>query len=152
MTSFTVQPYAAGALDACLDIFESNVPEFFRRDERAEYVAFLENLPGPYFMVLDASGAVVGCGGYAIGGGSGTGDLCWGMVRRDRQGTGVGRALTELRIDRIREDDRVNTIALSTSQHTSGFYEHLGFRTVRVKPDGYAAGLDRIDMRLELGS
>ncbi|MDH3206854.1 MAG: GNAT family N-acetyltransferase [Gemmatimonadota bacterium] len=149
MTSFTIRPFAVDDMDTCLDIFDSNVPEFFRTDERAGYISFLEKLPGPYFLVLDTSGAVVGCGGYAILDGSDTSDLCWGMVRRDRHGTGAGRALTEFRIESIREDDRVNAIALSTSQHTSGFYERLGFRVVRAKRDGYAANLDRIDMRLE---
>jgi hypothetical protein len=31
-------------------------------------------------------------------------------------------------------------------QHTVGFYERLGFRTVRIDPEGYGPGLDRCEM------
>jgi ribosomal protein S18 acetylase RimI-like enzyme len=72
------------------------------------------------------------------------------MVRKEWHGRGAGRALTELRIERIREEGTVQTIALGTSQHTSAFYERMGFRTTSVEADGYAPGLDRVDMILGL--
>jgi len=150
VTSFAIRGYTLDDLRACLGVFDSNVPRFFRVEERAGYVTFLENLPGPYFVLVDASGAAVGCGGYAIAEGSTLADLCWGMVRREWHKRGAGRALTELRIASIREDSEVKTIALGTSQHTATFYEHLGFSTTSVEVNGYAPGLDRIDMRLEL--
>ena len=101
-------------------------------------------------MLTDETGAIVGCGGYAYSGEDGTADLCWGMVRRELHGTGLGRRLTELRIERSREDPRVKAIALRTSQHTAGFYERLGFQVLRVTEDAYAPGLHRYDMRLHL--
>lgn len=55
-----------------------------------------------------------------------------------------------LRFERIREDDCVRTIALSTSRHATNFCERLGFKKTRTDADGYAPGLDRIHMRLEL--
>ena len=72
------------------------------------------------------------------------------MVRRDRHRSGLGRLLTEARIERAARDPRVNTVALNTSQHTEGFYLRFGFRTVEIVPDGYAEGLHRYEMRLRL--
>ena len=151
MTSLTVRGYTRDDLDSCLEVFDSNVPRFFTMEERAGYATFLEDLPGPYLVLVAPSRAVIGCGGYAVADGSVVADLCWGMVRQEWHGKGAGRSLTEARIERIRRDGNVTAIALGTSQHTSAFYEHLGFKTTRVEVDGYAPGLDRIDMRLEVG-
>jgi GNAT superfamily N-acetyltransferase len=133
-----------------LQVFATNVPTFFRVEERPAFESFLDAPPGRYFVLLDASGAVIGCGGYAMRPGSDVADLCWGMVRRDRHGEGYGRSLANLRIERIREDLGVAEIALNTSQHTVSFYERLGFRAVGVETDGYAPGLDRVEMVMRL--
>lgn len=133
-------------------MFSSNVPEFFRQEERSGFESFLDALPGPYLVLLDGEGAVVGCGGYALRERSGTADLCWGMVHRERQGEGLGRALTVLRLEGALQDPRVTEVALETSQHTVGFYERLGFRATSVEPDAYAPGLDRVRMVRSAGA
>lgn len=145
-----VRDYTAADRSACLAVFDSNVPAFFVPDEREQFSAFLDALPGPYLVVEDEDGAVLGCGGYAVTPGTTTADLCWGMVRQDRHGTGLGLLLTTARLERVRADAAVEAVALNTSQHTVGFYERLGFGTELVTPDGYAPGLDRCDMRLIL--
>lgn len=135
-------------LEACLAIFDSNVPEFFLQVERAEYAAYLRALPGPYLVLEDGRGAVVGCGGHAVRPGSRVADLCWGMVRRDLHGTGLGTTLAHARLEAALSDKSVGEVALNTSQHTRGFYERLGFNTVEVVRDGYGPGLDRCELRL----
>ena len=148
-----VRDYTSDDRDACLAVFDSNVPRFFVPREREEFAAFLDALPGPYFVVEDDTGAVVGCGGYAVEPGTKDAHLCWGIAARGRHGTGLGRLLLDARLERVRADaadGSIEAIALDTSQHTRGFYERRGFRVERVTPDGYAPGLDRCDMRLAL--
>jgi len=135
-----------GDREACLALFDSNVPDFFHEGERPEFEAFLDDLPGPYLVLL-RDGAIVACGGYALHDRATAADLCWGIVRRDLHGRGFGRELTEGRIARAVADPRVTEIALKTSQHTVGFYERLGFVTLSVEIDGYGPGLDRCEMR-----
>ena len=142
------QEYTPDDFESCLAVFDTNVPEFFRTEEREEYSSFLRALPGPYLVLLDEAGRVVACGGYAVPEGSASADLCWGMVRRELQGRGYGRVLTQLRIERVLHDPTVLEISLNTSQHTAGFYEGLGFSTTEVEEDGYGPGLDRCEMRL----
>lgn len=142
--------YAPADRRACLAVFETNVPDFFAPSEREEFEAFLVELPGPYLVLEDGSGHVVGCGGYAVAPGTATADLCWGMVARDRHGLGLGRLLTETRLARIRRDPAVEEVALRTSQRTRRFYERLGFVTERVVPNGFGPGLDRCEMWLRL--
>jgi GNAT superfamily N-acetyltransferase len=147
---FGIRAFRPEDRGACLDVFESNVPRYFRRPERVEFAAFLDALPGPYLVVEAADGPVVACGGWARRPGSDTVDLCWDMVARSLHGEGLGRLLVEERLARIRADGTVRAVTLNTSQRTVGFYEAFGFVVERVVPDGYAPGLDRCDMRLVL--
>ena len=146
----TCRQYSSSDYAACLRIFDANVPRFFRVEEQGGYAEFLANLPGPYLVLIDSPHTVVACGGYAVAEGSSVADLCWGMVDQEHHGRGLGHVLAELRIERIRGDPGVAAIALNTSQHTVSFYERLGFRTIKVEPDGYALGLHRHDMLMEL--
>lgn len=142
-----VREYVPDDLPAVLEIFDSNVPAYFTPEERAALEGFLDDLPGPYYVV-ESEGSIAACGGYAVVAGESRADLCWGMVRAEFHGLGLGRLLTEYRINVARHDPRVTHVILNTSQHTQGFYEKLGFTTESVTKDGFAPGLDRYDMRL----
>jgi ribosomal protein S18 acetylase RimI-like enzyme len=144
-----LREYTKEDRQSCLAVFDSNVPIFFTAPEKVEFERFLDSLPGPYFVV-EGSGRVYGCGGYAVVGSDGRADLCWGMVLRSRQGTGLGRLLLEARLEAATTDPAVRVVMLNTSQLTTGFYERLGFRTSKIIPDGYSPGLDRCEMRLEV--
>jgi ribosomal protein S18 acetylase RimI-like enzyme len=148
MSNLHPREYRQDDLVRVLAIFDSNVPEFFTIPERTEFEAFLSELPGPYLVIEDSRGDLVACGGYAIVPAESRADLCWGMVSREQHGRGIGRVLTAMRIAAARSDARVDSVILSTSQHTRGFYESLGFVTERVVVNGFAPGLDRCDMRL----
>jgi ribosomal protein S18 acetylase RimI-like enzyme len=121
---------------------------FFATSEQADYREFLDELPGPYLVVLGDDGTIIACGGYAVSEGSRRADLCWGMVRREDQRRGIGRLLLEERLRRIAAEPSVGSVRLDTSQHTRAYYEKAGFRVDRVVPDGYAPGYDRYDMTL----
>lgn len=144
--------FEPGDRAACLRLFDSNVPEYFRAAERAEFERFLDALPGPYLVLGGGDDDPVACGGYALAGGGRRADLCWGMVRSDLHGRGIGRILTLERLDRAMVHPGVEVVWLSTSQRTTGFYERLGFEVVSTERNGYGPGLDRCDMRLAIGT
>ncbi len=148
----TFRDYDSRDQEACLEIFDSNVPEYFAANERAEYEKFLNNLPGAYLVVED-HGSIVACGGFARHKSEpGAALLCWGMVTRERHGTGLGRQLLAERLRRLADDDSVDVIVANTSQLTEGFYSKRGFTTHRIFKDGLRPGLDSREMRLQLGS
>lgn len=144
------RPYEPQDRDACLALFDGNVPRFFALSERADFARFLERLrsDGTY-LVLEREGRVVACGGLGVSADGAMGELCWGMVDRTCHGQGLGRALTEARLRVAATKPGLRRIRLDTSQHTQGFYARFGFRTLSVTPDGYGPGLDRWDMILE---
>lgn len=151
LPNYSSRPYRAADRDVCLGLFDSNVPEYFAQVERTGFETFLDELPGPYLVIEAPSGRLVACGGYAHADDPRRVDLCWGMVHREMHGWGIGHFLTETRVEAAFAEPSVEMIALNTSQLTVAFYRRLGFRLESVEPDGYAAGLDRCELRLARG-
>lgn len=151
--SLHIREYSAADMAACLEAFDTNIPKYFSEEERREFETFLK-LPSCVYLVLEDGGRVVGCGGYYLGKYStqsgGEAGLCWGLVRRELHGTGLGKRLLLERLVRVARHPEAAFIRLDTSQHTFGFFERLGFVTEHITPNGYWEGLDRYDMRLEL--
>ncbi|NNF38715.1 MAG: GNAT family N-acetyltransferase, partial [Gemmatimonadetes bacterium] len=131
--AFDAAAFTPSDLEACLALFDSNVPDYFQLGERSEFRTFLDDLPGPYVVLRDGDGEVVACGGWAVSE-NGVADLCWGMVRGDLHGRGWGRRLTLARLRGIEATPGVRVVELRTSQHTDGFYRTFGFRTVETRP------------------
>lgn len=149
----TVRPYAPADLGACLALFDSNLPRFFAPGERPEFQAFLSPPAPPTlapYLVLEQSGRPVACGGLSIDPPARRASLTWGMVDRARQGQGLGRRLTEARLDLARALPGLNEVILATSPLTLGFYARFGFVPTGCIPDGFGPGLDRWDMVLRL--
>jgi N-acetylglutamate synthase-like GNAT family acetyltransferase len=139
--------YLLADRDGCLDVFDSNVPEFFSESEREGFSHFLDRLPGRYGVIVDATGRIVGCGGIADSRSDPNGiDLTWGMVHGSLHRKGIGRLLTRERLAWAEQIPTINVVYLNTSHITEGFYETFGFRTVQRIPNGYRDGLDRCDM------
>ncbi len=145
-----IREYEPRDRGACLAVCRSAVPKFIGECEVPLFEAFLDKLPGPYFVVEDGAGQVIACAGYALAPEKRSATLCWGLVHADFHRTGVGRRLLEARIDAIRREAGIDQIELGTSQHTAAFFAKFGFVTFQIRPDGFAPGLDRYDMRLTL--
>ena len=146
----TVRDYLPADRAACLAVFDSNVGGSFLASERADFETFLDTLPGPY-LVIEENGVIIACGGYAPNEEApDTADLCWGMVRLDLQGTGIGKLLVGARLNRIRAGSAFSSVFLKTSHETAPFYERFGFVTQQVVENGIAEGLHRYDMKLTL--
>jgi N-acetylglutamate synthase-like GNAT family acetyltransferase len=139
--------------EACLRLFESNMPQFFAPYERDEFEEYLtedvERGPISEYLVLEADGKTVACGGYCIAP-DGTAELFWGLVGRDQHREGFGTQLLLERLRRIARVPNASEVILDTTQFSSGFFERFGFEVVQITPDWYGAGLDRVSMRLEL--
>jgi ribosomal protein S18 acetylase RimI-like enzyme len=145
-----IRPYEHADREACLAVFDTNIPKFFSIEERSAFADFLDRTPGRYVVVCDDDGAVVGSGGLAQSlYDPNSAALTWGMIDARRQGQGFGRALTAERLrwlETMPEFSAFEVVRIDTSHETEAFYEKFGFRTVRRIPNGYREGLDRCDM------
>lgn len=141
-----IRPYNQEDIAGVVAVFRSNIPTYFTSAEEPGLRDFLENERGDDYYVLELEGEVVGAGGIGLNPDD-TVSLCWGMVRSDRLGTGLGKQLTEFRIRLADEKFPGRSLRIATSQHTSGFYEKYGFRIVERIPNGFGPGIDDCRMR-----
>ncbi|MCS4243544.1 putative GNAT family N-acyltransferase [Rhizobium sp. BIGb0125] len=146
-----IRPYTALDLQACLRLFDGNVPKFFDPSERKAFATFLQDLSlRTAFLAIENDGVIIACGGHVMEDEGQTAGLCWGMVDQSMHGQGLGRLLTDARLQAIRKQPSVQRVRLDTSQHTHAFYSRFGFSVEKVEKDGYGPGLDRHDMVLLL--
>lgn len=147
----SIRVFQPGDVAACLRAMQSNVPEFFAASEIADFEQELAALDGPYLVIEDDELGVAACGGYYVDAGSRSAWLVWGLVHRARHGWGLGTLLLRDRLRRIEAElGGGGAVLLDTSRRSHGFFERFGFELEKVTPDGYAPGLDRLDMRLTL--
>ena len=140
--------YTPSDLPAVVAIFRSNIPKYFGPGEEPGLRDFLSDSRSGDYYVMDADGDVIGAGGIGLNDDESV-SLCWGMIRSDYLGRGLGRKLTEFRIEKALVKHGPLPLVISTSQHTRGFYEKFGFRLVSHTPDGFGSGIDICKMRLE---
>jgi N-acetylglutamate synthase-like GNAT family acetyltransferase len=144
-----VRTYLRADRDACLAVFDSNSPDFFKSHSRQDFEEFLDGPGGPYF-VMEHDGAIIGCGGYFVTAEKALARLMWGMVRRDWRRQGLGRFLLLFRLREITKAGGVEMVHLDTAPDSAPFFQSQGFKVSRVAKDGYAAGVDRVEMTMKL--
>lgn len=132
---------------ACAGVFDSNVPKYFAEVERAGFLSWLDSA-ALYWVIELADRGVVACGGYEpVEQRREWAALCWGMVRRDLHGLGLGTILLRERLQRIDADPGFAATVIETTQFSSGFYARHGFAISRFQRDGFAPGYDLLEMR-----
>ncbi len=144
------RPYVLTDKDACLTLFDSNVPRYFDSSERAAFADFLDQPVGEYFVIEQGS-EICGCGGFRTEEG-GQARFTWGMVDNARHGSGLGRMLAEYRLQEIQASGRFQEAELFTTPQIAPFFEKFGFEMTGVEKDGFAPGMDKIQMILFLTS
>ena len=143
-----LRAYTPDDLEAVVEIFRSNIPKYFGPVEEPGLRSFLADVRCEHYYVGEIDREVIAAGGIALNENQ-TVSLCWGMVRAEYLGTGLGRQLTEYRIERSKEFFGGRPLFISTSQHTQGFYEKFGFRLTKHEPDGFGPGIDICEMLLD---
>lgn len=140
-------PYFPSDRESCLEIFDSNTPGFFAPSERKEFERFLDDLPGPYFVLKVDDQKVIGCGGYAVSRDhEDVAILCWGMIHRVFQRQAWGGRLLEYRLTEIETQPKFCKVSIETSPESSGFFKKFRFQIVEVVEDGFGLGRDLVRM------
>ncbi len=138
------RPYMLSDKEACLALFDINVPDFFDATERSDFAVFLDSPGGEYF-VIQRDGTVIGCGGFAKED-RGQARFTWGMVDRNCHGEGLGRLLAEYRLQAIEDAGDFSEVELFTTQIVAPFFARFGFVSQGVEKDGFAPGMDKVQM------
>jgi GNAT superfamily N-acetyltransferase len=145
-----IRRYRESDRKAVIAAFRTNVPDHFPASEEAWLRSALDEPDGPLFVVVEGID-VIGFGGYELSAFYNLATLVFGLVRADRHGAGVGRALLMYRLLHMAGQKlRPRYVTVDTHPHTAGFFERCGFIEIARWPGGYRSGRDRVDLRFEL--
>ena len=149
------KPYTKDELDACLELFDLNCPRFFAREERADYLHFLQLLSDAgsahtVYLLGWREQRLIACFGMAPVSPE-TCALTWIMVHPEYQRQGCGEEMMAQLFTRAAAA-RYRKVAVSTSQHAVQFFARFGAVTLRSQNDGWGPGMHRVDMEISLPS
>ena len=137
---YQIRPYKPQDKTAVLDLLRSNTPEFFAPAEEQEFIHYLDNEVEDYFVV-EQENKTIGAGGINYFENERTARISWDIIDPNMQGKGVGKQLTQHRINYIKNKN-IDIIVVRTSQMTYEFYEKMGFKLSEVAKDYWAEGFD----------
>ena len=98
----TTRPYTPADKEQLMALLRLNTPAYFHPSEESDLVEYLENHVEHYFVV-EADGKILGSGGINYFAEKGEARISWDIIHPDHQGHGLGRELTQFRIDKIKE-------------------------------------------------
>ena len=141
-----IKKYSESDKQEVIKLLQLNTPEYFDPSEEIEFIDYLDNKIEDYFVVLRES-KVVGAGGINYFPNENSSRISWDMIHPEYQGKGVGKELTQYRINLIKASSKnIELIVVRTTQLTYKFYQKMGFTLETVKKDFWAKGFDMYQM------
>lgn len=131
---------------ACLEIFDSNCPDFFKPEEKSLFISHLDDANRGSYLVAESSGRILACGGFRFVRQAGTARLTWGMVHRSQHRRGLGKILLRDRLKRIKAAGFSGRIGIQTTTKSMGFFEHENFVVDQPALLAAEGGLDLVEM------
>jgi N-acetylglutamate synthase-like GNAT family acetyltransferase len=121
-----IREYHADDLEACLEVYRSNAPDFLSPEGIAYFTDFLE-LGTSYYLVIEHDGDIIGCGGLELVGDSDAATLVYGMIHSEYHRRGFGATLLAARLALLEVDDRPIDVWALTPTASMPFYGRFGF-------------------------
>ena len=156
MEKIIFREYNSNDREACIKIYNSNVPHFFDSIELDGFKNWLtskDNLIKAHktntlesYSVVLLKNKIIGCGGFYFTENNTEARMAWGMIEHSYHKLGFGKLFLEYRILQIQALNPKITIALDTTQNTFKFFEKMNFKVTSIRKDYYTKGLDRYDM------
>ena len=134
LMSCRIREYVPEDLEACLEIYRSNSPEFLHPQGLERFEEFL-NVGTSYILVLEYDGDIVACGGLELIGDSDSAALVNGMVHRDYHRRGFGTTLLAARIALLEPEERPLELWMRAGKNVLPFYGRFGFALQKVNQD-----------------
>ncbi len=140
-----IRPYTLKDKTEVIKLLILNTPAFFDESEQKDLEYYLDNETEDYFVV-EVEHEIMGAGGINYLSKEKIARIAWDFIHPNKQGKGIGRLLTEYRLNHLKIHNEIDTVIVRTSQHVYKFYEKLNFNLTSIKPDFWAVGYDLYEM------
>ena len=142
-----IRAYKSSDKDELIALLKLNVPKYFDESEEKDFFDYLDQHVESYYVV-EEDGMIIGSGGINYFPDERVARISWDIIHPEFQGKGIGRKLTQYRIDQIKQQPGYNKIVVRTTQHVYHFYQKLGFVLAKVEKDFWAKGFDLYQMTI----
>ncbi|MEJ8803521.1 GNAT family N-acetyltransferase [Pontibacter sp. H249] len=144
-----IRAYTNQDKEELIALLKLNIPAYFAEEEEADFVEYLEQHLEDYFVV-EENDKLIAAGGLNYFPESGESRISWDVVHPDYQGKGIGRKLTQHRINHVRQNPQINLLIVRTTQLVYKFYEKMGFSLAKTEKDFWAKGFDLYQLHMPL--
>jgi len=130
-----------------IELLRQNIPEYFDSSEEGDFENYLDTEVEDYF-VYEENFEVIGGGGINYFPTEKLARISWDMIHPKSHGKGIGKKLTQFRINHLKGNPEIEVIVVRTSQFAYKFYEKMGFELEKVEKDFWAKNFDLYQMRM----
>lgn len=142
-----IRPYKISDKSKVMELFRQNTPEYFDPSEEKDLEDYLDNDIEDYF-VFEQLSEIIGAGGVNYFPENKTARMSWDIIAKNSQGQGIGKKLTQYRIQHLNALSNVELIIVRTTQLTYKFYEKMGFELDKIEKDYWAKNFDLYQMQM----
>ena len=143
-----IRNYTKKDKSTLIELLRQNTPEYFDPSEEIEFINYLDHEVEDYF-VYELDFKIIGAGGINYFLEEKSARISWDMVDSKSQGKGIGKKLTQHRINHLKRNTEVEIIRVRTSQHAYKFYEKMGFELEKIEKEYWAKNFDLYLMQMK---
>lgn len=140
-----IRPYQSEDFKFLIQLLQSNTPQYFAVAETQDFIKYLKEKREDYY-VTEQQGKIIACGGINYLKEGTEARISWDMVHPDWHGKGIGKQLTQHRLAIIKNNPKIRTIVVRTSQLAYRFYQKMGFELAKIEKNFWAKDLDLYQM------
>jgi len=142
-----IRPYTKNDKVAVIALLRSNTPLFFAPAEEKDFIEYLDKEIEDYFVV-EENLEIIAAGGINYFTKERKARISWDFIEPNSQGKGLGRKLTEHRINHLNQNHEIDLIIVRTTQLVYKFYQKMGFKLMKVEKNYWAKNFDLYHMEL----
>ena len=143
-----IRNYTKKDKSTLIELLRQNTPEYFDPSEEIEFINYLDHEVEDYF-VYELDFKIIGAGGINYFLEEKSARISWDMVDSKSQGKGIGKKLTQHRINHLKRNTEVEIIRVRTSQHAYKFYGKMGFELEKIEKKYWAKNFDLYLMQMK---
>ncbi len=130
-----------------IELLRKNTPEYFAPSEEKDFENYLDNEVEDY-LVYEKNAEIIGAGGINYLSEQKLARISWDVIDPDMHGKGIGKELTQYRLNLLIEKENIDLIVVRTTQLVYKFYEKMGFELDKIEKDFWAKGFDLYQMKI----
>lgn len=142
-----IRAYSNKDKQKTIELLRQNTPEYFDSSEEMDFNKYLENEIEEYF-VYEENSEIIGAGGINYFPNEKMARISWDMIDPKHQGKGIGKKLTQYRINHLNKNPNIELIIVRTTQMVYKFYEKMGFELERTEKNFWAKNFDLYQMKM----